>query len=55
MTARDLIIPSTTDRLRSAVYGLLTLTVMAGIVSAAIQMDHEFKRQELAMQEQVKW
>lgn len=52
MTARDLIISSTTDRLWSTVYALITIAVMGGIAWAAVEADHEFKRQDLAMQEQ---
>lgn len=51
MTARYLIISSTTDRLRITVYGLLTLAVMGCIGAAAIQADEHFKRQDLARQE----
>ncbi len=55
MTARDLIISSTTDRLRITVYGLLTLAVMGGMWAAAVKADQEFKRQDLAMQEIRTW
>ena len=55
MTARDLIISSTTDRLWHACLALLTLAVMGCIGAMAVKADHEFKRQDLARQEQVKW
>lgn len=55
MTARDLIINQTISRLWHVFLASLCIAVMAGIAWGAIEMDHEFKRQDLERQEQVKW
>ena len=55
MTARDLIISYTTDRLWFACLAALTLAVMGCIGAAAIQADDHYRAEALINQENLTW